>query len=168
MGYSFRLKSKGSFICIIPRPILYTDRITHTTAFVTPVVEPWLGREIAQWIHSMKDRPDDPSHHNRTLLPRSYISLPRSIIFRVRLCDVLYLRYASEFAVSSGVKRRISQSHRQYPVSPSNRPLILPSSRWRRRVLLRNIRLSWLYPGRRATTFRIFIDESHTICTFRE
>ena len=24
----------------------------------------------------MKDRSDDPSHHERTLLPRSYISLP--------------------------------------------------------------------------------------------
>ena len=27
-----------------------TDRITHTTAFVTPVVEHWLEREIAQWL----------------------------------------------------------------------------------------------------------------------
>ena len=26
------------------------DRITHTTAIVTPVVEHWLEREIAQWI----------------------------------------------------------------------------------------------------------------------
>ena len=25
-----------------------TDRITHTTAFVTPVVEHWLERKIAQ------------------------------------------------------------------------------------------------------------------------
>ena len=30
------ISSKGSFICTIP------DRITHTTAFVTPVVEHWL------------------------------------------------------------------------------------------------------------------------------
>ena len=29
-----------------------TDRITHTTAFVTPVVEHWLEREIAQWVHN--------------------------------------------------------------------------------------------------------------------
>ena len=43
-----------------------TDRITHTTAFVTPVVEHWLEREIAQWIHPMKDRSDDPSHHGAT------------------------------------------------------------------------------------------------------
>ena len=44
-----------------------TDRITHTTAFVTPVVEHSLEREIAQWVHPMKDRSDDPSHHERTL-----------------------------------------------------------------------------------------------------
>ena len=53
-----------------------TDRIRHTMAFVTPVVEHWLEREIAQWFHPMKDRSDDPLHHERTLLPRSYISLP--------------------------------------------------------------------------------------------
>ena len=53
-----------------------TDRITHTTAFVKPVVVHWLEREIAQWVHPMKDRSDHPSHHERTLLPRSYISLP--------------------------------------------------------------------------------------------
>ena len=35
-GLLFPITSKGSFICIIP------DRITHTTAFVTPVVENWL------------------------------------------------------------------------------------------------------------------------------
>ena len=60
------------------------DRITHTTAFVTPVVEQWLEREIAQWVHPMKDRSDDPSHHERTLLPRSYISLPHHTTTRSR------------------------------------------------------------------------------------
>ena len=30
-----------------------TDRIAHTTAFVIPVVEHWLKREIAQWVHPM-------------------------------------------------------------------------------------------------------------------
>ena len=53
-----------------------TDRIAHTTAFVTPVVEHWLEWEIAQWVHPMKDRSDDPLHHERTFLPQSYISLP--------------------------------------------------------------------------------------------
>ena len=47
-------------------------------AFVTPVVEHWLEREIAQLVYPMKDRSNDPSHHERTLLPRSYISLPAS------------------------------------------------------------------------------------------
>ena len=28
-----------------------TDRIAHSTAFVIPVVEHWLEREIAQWVH---------------------------------------------------------------------------------------------------------------------
>ena len=64
----FLINSKGSFI-------LTTDNIAHTTAFVTPVVEHWLEREIAQWVHPMKDRSNDPSHHERTLLPQCYISL---------------------------------------------------------------------------------------------
>ena len=44
--------------------------------WLPPVVEHWLEREIAQWVHSMKDRSDDPSHQELPLLPRSYISLP--------------------------------------------------------------------------------------------
>ena len=28
-----------------------TDRIVHTTTFVTPVVEHFLGEKIAQWVH---------------------------------------------------------------------------------------------------------------------
>ena len=73
-----------------------TDRIAHTTAFVTPVVEHWPEREITQWVHPMKDRSDDPSHHERTLLPWSYISLPvknkryRIIVFVLQV-DALLL-----------------------------------------------------------------------------
>ena len=37
--------SKGFFYMHLP-----TDRITHTTAFDTPVVEHWLEQEIAQWV----------------------------------------------------------------------------------------------------------------------
>ena len=44
-GLLFPISSKGSFI------YHSTDRITHTTAFVTPVVEHWLEWEIAQWVH---------------------------------------------------------------------------------------------------------------------
>ena len=43
----FPINSNVSFICIIPP----SHRIAHTTAFVTPVVEHWLEREIAQWVH---------------------------------------------------------------------------------------------------------------------
>ena len=46
-----------------------TDRVAHTTAFITSVVEHWPEREKAQWVHPTKDRSDDPSHHERTLLP---------------------------------------------------------------------------------------------------
>ena len=41
-GLLFPISSKGSFICIIH------DRIAHTMAFVTPVAEHWLEREVAQ------------------------------------------------------------------------------------------------------------------------
>ena len=70
IGSSFRLTTRWVFYIHHP-----TDRIAHTMAIVTPVVEHWLEREIVQWVHPMKDRSDDPSHHERTLLPRSYISL---------------------------------------------------------------------------------------------
>ena len=75
-GLLFPISSKGSFICIIPQ-----DRISHTTSFVTPVVEHWLDREIAQR-STMKDRSDDPSDHEQTLLPRNYISLDYNIILQ--------------------------------------------------------------------------------------
>ena len=41
-----------------------TDRIAHTTALVTPVVEHWLEQEIAQWVHPMKvaSKPNDGIH----------------------------------------------------------------------------------------------------------
>ena len=65
-----------------------TDRIAHTTAFVTSVVEYWLEGEIAQWVHH-EDRSDDPSLHERPLLPRSYISL---LCHLKHHCDgILYL-----------------------------------------------------------------------------
>ena len=70
-----------------------TDRITHTTAFVTPVVEHWMEREIAQWVHPMKDRSDDPSHHERTLLPRSYIPVTKLHNNVLRTYTELYTCY---------------------------------------------------------------------------
>ena len=91
-----------------------TDRITHTTAFVTPVLEHWLVREIAQWVHLMKERSDDPSHHERTLLPRSYISLHYDVqiplqcsvlnrLFYFHLCSesVTLVWYIPDFLIST-------------------------------------------------------------------
>ena len=71
IDYSFRVTA---------RVLLYaSSHRQDSTSFVTPVVEHWVEREIAQWVHPMKDRSDDPSHHERMLLPLSYISLPNSI-----------------------------------------------------------------------------------------
>ena len=73
-GLLFPINNKGSFIFAIPQ----TGYHIPTTAFV---VEHWLEQEIAQWVHPMKDRSDDPSHYERTLLPRSYISLPFKLYY---------------------------------------------------------------------------------------
>ena len=43
-----------------------TYRIAPTTAFGTQVVEYWLEREIAQWVH-IRDRSGDPSFPERML-----------------------------------------------------------------------------------------------------
>ena len=65
-------------------------------AFVTPVMEHWLEREIAQWVHHEGSH---PSHHERTLLPRSYMSLPLNSKMAAKtqhlqyLTRVLWVRY---------------------------------------------------------------------------
>ena len=73
-----------------------TDRIARTTDYVTPVVDHWMEREEAQWVHPMKDRSDDPSHHERTLLPQSYISLLRTIWILSYPQRKLYPNYYSQ------------------------------------------------------------------------
>ena len=65
-GYSFRLTAR----VLLYAPSHRQDCTYHGLCYTR------LEREIAQWVHPMKDRSDDPSHHERTLLPRSYISLP--------------------------------------------------------------------------------------------
>ena len=66
-----------------------TDKIAHTTAFVTPVVEHWLEREIAQWVHPMKDRSDDPSHHGclRCICMHVHACTHMQVILCVRMYD---------------------------------------------------------------------------------
>ena len=58
----FAISNKGSFICTIPQTGQHIPQL-----LLTPVMEHWLERETAQWVHPMKDRSDDPSHHKRTL-----------------------------------------------------------------------------------------------------
>ena len=45
MGYSFLL---AAMFFYMHHP---TDRITHTKAFFTRVMEQWLEQEMAQWVH---------------------------------------------------------------------------------------------------------------------
>ena len=55
--------------------------IAHTMAFVTPVVEHWLEREIAQWV--------DPTTTHRTMSERSYHRAPyKNINKRTELSKV--------------------------------------------------------------------------------
>ena len=92
IGYSFRLTAR----VLLYAPSHRQD-CTYHTAFVTPVVEHRLERELAQWVHPMKDRSDDPPHHERTLLPRSYISL-------------LFLNPYHESVITLCVERDVAQS----------------------------------------------------------
>ena len=66
--FCFPINSKGSFYMHHP-----TDMLAHTTVFVTPVVEHWLKQKNSSICPPMMDRSDDPSHHERTFLPQSYV-----------------------------------------------------------------------------------------------
>ena len=58
---------------------------------VRPVVEHWLEREIAQWVHPMKDQSDDPSHHERTLLLTTEMTRVKLIIIERMTDKTLYV-----------------------------------------------------------------------------
>ena len=58
-------------------------------AFFTPVVEHWLEREIAQWIHPMQDRSDNPSHHEQMLLPWRGVTESRFMMIASQLLQML-------------------------------------------------------------------------------
>ena len=76
----FPISSKGSFICIIPQTGWYIPRPLLHQSWNTGWNEKQLNGTI------MKDRSDYTSHHERTLLPRSYISLlnvSKSVISRL-------------------------------------------------------------------------------------
>ena len=61
MGYSFQLTAR--VLLYMHNPI---DRIAHTTAFDTPVMEQWLDREIAQWDRMTHRTMSERSYHGAT------------------------------------------------------------------------------------------------------
>ena len=63
IAYSFRLTA----MVLLYAPSHRQDSTYHSLCYTS---------RRALWVHPMKDRSDDPSHHEQTLLPQSYISLP--------------------------------------------------------------------------------------------
>ena len=61
-----------------------------------------MEREIAQWVHPTKDQSDDPSHHERTLLPRSYISLgdTNDVYYHSKFSILHYIYITGDMEVS--------------------------------------------------------------------
>ena len=79
IGYSFRVATR----VLLYAPSHRQDSTYHGLCYT--IHGALAGTRISQWVHPMKDRPDDPSHHERTLLPRSYISLPDKWVSRTTL-----------------------------------------------------------------------------------
>ena len=94
MGYYFRLAVRVLLYASSHRQdntyhgLCYTSRgeiaqwVHHEESIRRPIHHErrwWCRqeREIAQWVHPIMDRSDDPSHQERTLLPQIYISLPK-------------------------------------------------------------------------------------------
>ena len=73
IGYSLQLTAR----VLLYAPSHRKDSTYHGLCYTSR--EHWQEQEIAQWVHHMKDRSDDPSHHERTPLPQSYISLPVNV-----------------------------------------------------------------------------------------
>ena len=99
-----------------------TDRITHTTAFVTPVVEHWLEREIAQWRI-------DPTTH-RTM---SYISLPE-LLGSPGICSLCLLLSWFDFEDDATGCVDVEQRQLLWPVDNTLSGAV--PSVWRRRSAL--------------------------------
>ena len=74
----FPINSKGSFICNIP----HKGYTYHSLCYTSRGALAGTGK-IAQWVHPMKDRSDNPSHHEPTLLPRSYMGLTRDRLYNL-------------------------------------------------------------------------------------
>ena len=69
IGYSFQLAARF----LLYAPSQRQDSTYHNLCYTSRAA--LAGTRNSSLVHPMKDRSDDPSHHERTLLPRSYISL---------------------------------------------------------------------------------------------
>ena len=71
-----------------------TDRIAHTTAFVTPVVEHWLEREIVQRVHHNKGSIQQPITPSRsTLLPDLATNMIQDLHFQILTLSLFQLMF---------------------------------------------------------------------------
>ena len=82
---SVQLAARFFFMCTIPQ-----DRIAHTTAFVTPVMEHWLEREIVLTTHHTMSK---CSYHGAT--SRSSITMQQLQILLGR-----HIRYKMEMSIN--------------------------------------------------------------------
>ena len=93
-----------------------TDRIVHTTAFITPVVEHWLEREIAQWVYPTTHRTmSERSNHGAT--SRSSVQIERERERNVLFNDALNTFYLRLYGVRHMVKDH-SDSEKGNPLPP--------------------------------------------------
>ena len=73
LGLHFLINSKGSFISIISQTGQYIPQLLLHQSWSTDCNEKWLNES------TIRDRFDNPSHHERTLLPLSYILFPSTL-----------------------------------------------------------------------------------------
>ena len=95
----FPISSKGSFICTIP------DKIAHTTAFCTRVVEHWLERRLYGVRHMVKDHSD--SERGNPL--RHICSIPHTMAF---------VTYVVKHRLEREIAQSIHPSHHQGTLLP--------------------------------------------------
>ena len=90
-----------------PHGLLFpiSSKITHTTAFVTPVVEHWLEREIAQWVHHEGSIRRHIAPWANTLTTELHIA-PRNVMRSIKcdylLVDIYYIHIAGTWKQVEG------------------------------------------------------------------
>ena len=92
IGYSYRLTAR----VLLYAPSHRQDNTYHGLCYTSRGA--LAGTRNSSWVRLMKDRSDDPPHHERTLIPRSYISLLWYELVKCRektVCLVCYTYFTS-------------------------------------------------------------------------